>query len=219
MRKKPQITPMKPLKALTEKQKEYIRAIVECKIIFCIGATGSGKSYVSVLKSLEELLRGSIDKIIITRPTQEISSRGLGYLKGTLDEKYASFIKPVEQIILSAVPKSLYNELIAMEKIVFEPLEYMVGMTFPKRSIAILDEAENCDLKQLRMFLTRMGGGRLIINGDEKQTYKYVVPPLSYVIDALDDLDDVAVIRFLPQDIVRDQLLGIICERIDKIVI
>lgn len=208
---------MKTLKPLNNRQADYIRSISENKIIFCTGGPGTAKSYIPIAKSLEELLCGKIDQIIICRPTQEISHKGLGFTPGTLEQKYYNFIKPMEHIILEIIDKHLYQTLVKDEKIIFEPLEYMIGMTFPKNSIAILDEAEQCDTKQLRMFLTRIGGGRIVINGDEKQVYHKSSSDLTKVINALKDVDGIDFIHFLPQDTVRDSIISLICEKIDNI--
>ena len=64
---------------------------------------------------------------------------------------------------------SFFEWLKTTEQIIVEPLAYMRGTTYD-RSIMLLDEAQNCSVKQMLMTLTRIGdGSKMIITGDPSQ--------------------------------------------------
>ena len=61
------------------------------------------------------------------------------------------------------------NKKIETGEIEIAPLAFMRGRTL-KNSFAILDEAQNATLTQIKMFLTRIGeNSKLVVNGDPSQ--------------------------------------------------
>jgi phosphate starvation-inducible protein PhoH and related proteins len=96
----------------------------------------------------------------------------------------------------------------------FVPLAYMRGRTF-HRTICILDEAQNCTVKQLHVFLTRMGiGSRMIITGDLRQS-DIKRSGLETVTRLLEPIGGIVIHRFGRCDIVRHKLVQQVDEALE----
>jgi phosphate starvation-inducible PhoH-like protein len=105
-----------------------------------------------------------------------------------------------------------------IKKIEIVPLAFMRGHTF-KNCIVIADELQNASFKQIKNLLTRIGeGGRLIINGDLNQSDlpRDMQGGLREVVNKLKNLEEVGVIRFDREDIVRDPFIAKILDELDK---
>jgi len=155
---------------------EY-KGIEECQCITidsqdCLYLTNNfiptHNSFVAAGMASELLAKGSCEKIIVTRPLI-CTGKDIGSLPGELNEKIHPYMMPMYEN-LSYFFGNQFNILIERRKICFEPLELMRGMTY-HNSIMILDEAQNCTIEQIKMFVTRMGeNSKCLINGDIKQT-------------------------------------------------
>jgi phosphate starvation-inducible PhoH-like protein len=184
-----------PVEAKTANQSKYLKAIRNKTIVFSIGPAGTGKSYVVAAEAAEQLKAGEVEQIILTRPAVE-TGPSMGFLPGTLEEKYAPFLDPFKDTLQRRLGKSAYDAHLKNEKIAPRPLSHMRGATF-KNAVAILDEAQNITPHEMLMFLTRIGeGSTVVINGDLEQQD---IPGLSGLRDAIERLEghpDVAVIEF-----------------------
>lgn len=160
------------LVSATDGQKDYIITMVENEITFCTGPAGSGKSYCATGIACQELFsdKSVIDRIVITRPIVGLGRKSMGSLPGTMEEKMAPYISPIEKHLIYFLGNDLYNKLRNEKRIKIAPLEYMRGETFDN-SFVLLDEAQNADYSELKMFITRFGeGSKMVLNGDVKQT-------------------------------------------------
>ena len=164
-------------------------------------------TYVTTYTALELTDQRLYDKIILTKPAQE-SGEKLGFLPGDVDEKIApymeSFVTTMEKLVGAVTTKAFVDKDIIEAR----PLAYMRGSTFDN-SIMILDEAQNCDLRQLILFVTRMGEtSKVIICGDVEQ---YDVPQsqsgLSTFFEMTKNIKGVATFEFKREDIVRSKIL------------
>ena len=101
-------------------------------------------------------------------------------------------------------------------RIKFEPLETMRGATF-HNAYMILDEAQNCTLEQIKMFITRMGeNSKVIINGDTKQTDLYNNTGLSFCLDKLSALNGIGICELGYGDIQRNGILGAVLHALES---
>jgi phosphate starvation-inducible PhoH-like protein len=109
------------------------------------------------------------------------------------------------------------QEFMAEGTIQIAPLAYMRGRTLD-RACVILDEAQNTNMGQLKMFLTRMGpSAKFIVTGDATQVD---LPHredsgLLKGISLLKNIKGVSTIFFTNEDIVRHPLVTKIVRAFD----
>lgn len=158
----------KPIKARNRTQEEMIRAYFENDLIFAVGPAGTGKTYIAIALAVRALKNREIKKIILTRPAVEAGER-LGFLPGDLKDKLDPYLQPLYDALGDMIPAKRLQEFMADGIIQIAPLAYMRGRTLD-RACVILDEAQNTNLGQLKMFLTRMGcDAKFIVTGDASQ--------------------------------------------------
>ena len=204
------------LKAKTDNQYEYIRAIAESDITICTGPAGSGKTAVSVGLACEYLDSNKVEKIVITRPVVE-SGKGLGYLPGTFQEKIHPYLVTVIEEMNGYLGSEIVNKLRAENLIEICPLEYMRGRNF-HNSFMILDEAQNATFEQIKMFLTRLGRrSKCVINGDVNQSD--LIPRLRGALtmcsDRLIDTEGVSIVELNENDIIRNKIIARVLAKLD----
>jgi phosphate starvation-inducible PhoH-like protein len=199
--------------SLSPKQKEYSDAIINTTITFCWGPAGSSKTFSACYTALQLLARNEVQKIILTKPIQE-SGEKLGSLPGDVSEKISPFMESFLITMEKIISKEKLGQLINDKSIEFRPLAYMRGATFDD-TVMILDEAQNCDMKQIMLYTTRMGNGsKAIIAGDVTQhdiSHEKVALPI--FIDIMKGIDSIASVQFGEEDIVRSKILKEIVKR------
>lgn len=152
----------------TLNQKLYLQAISKHAITFGIGPAGTGKTYLAMAIALKELLNGTVERIIVTRPAVE-AGEALGFLPGELQEKILPYLTPLYDAMYEMIGKESANQLVERGIIEIAPLAYMRGRTL-SNAFVVLDEAQNTTHEQMMMFLTRLGdGSRMVITGDITQ--------------------------------------------------
>jgi phosphate starvation-inducible PhoH-like protein len=192
------------VKPLNYIQGEYLDAIRTSDIIFGVGSAGTGKTYVAASYAAGELYNRRIQKIILTRPNVE-TGRGLGFLPGELDEKYAPYLQPFDQVFTRTLGKGFYEYALKSKDIEPKPLGFMRGASF-ENCIILVDEAQNLTKVEFKMLLSRIGKNcKVILSGDPKQTDI----PDSGLTDAcrrLENIPGVEVVNFRDDDIVRSPM-------------
>tara|TARA_B100002052_G_scaffold67546_1_gene60902 strand:- start:1833 stop:2540 length:708 start_codon:yes stop_codon:yes gene_type:complete len=213
--KKSRRTTVKPVNAKTDNHHDYIMSIINNPITICVGPAGSGKSYISAGMFANFLYEESFDQLIATRPLV-CSGKDLGSLPGEMNEKIAPYLKPIEENIKSFLGQANYGLHFNNGKIRYEPLEVMRGATFDY-SCMILDEAQNCTLDQLKMFITRMGiNSKIVINGDINQTDLRSRSGLETLIRKVEDIEGVGVCYLTHDDIQRNGIIGEILRALEE---
>ena len=150
-------------------QELYLESLRTSPLTIGAGPAGSGKTFLVTAVALEKLLNREVDKIVITRPVVE-SDEKLGFLPGTLEEKLDPYLRPLYDAIEDHVGPTMAKRLLESGKIEIAPLAYMRGRTF-NNCFVILDEAQNATVKQMKMFLTRLGFNTFAcIDGDVSQS-------------------------------------------------
>lgn len=203
------------LEAKTENQKIYIRSIIENDVIFCTGPSGTGKSFIAAGIASEHLEKDKIESIIVTRPLV-CTGKDIGSLPGELNEKIKPYLQPMEENLKYFLGRDKFGLYYNTRRIKLEPLETMRGATY-HNSYMILDEAQNCTLEQIKMFITRMGkDSKVIINGDTKQTDIYRDSGLAYCISKLENIPGVGICKLDYQDIQRNGIIGAVLYALDR---
>ena len=204
-----------PITAKTINQKDYIRDIVENDVVFCTGPSGSGKSYIAAGIAANHIYRDEVEQVIVTRPLV-CAGKDIGSLPGELDEKIKPYLLPMEENLKHFLGRDYYGKLFNEGRIRYEPLEVMRGATFHD-AFMILDEAQNCTLDQIKMFITRMGeNSKVLINGDIRQTDIRKFSGLLDCIDRLEDVEGVGVSRLYYEDIQRNGIIGRVLEALEE---
>lgn len=194
--------PEREIELLTIAQRRYLNSMKHNIITVGLGVAGTGKSYVGLSYACEQLRAKRISKIILTRPGVE-AGESYGFLPGELEEKYAPYIEPMRDILYKRLGKTYAEYLLKTRAIDARPLAYIRGSTF-EDAIVILDEAQNCTVAQMKLFLTRIGEGcRVIINGDESQKDIKGYSGLNDCVDRIRDISGVGVVQFGIDDVVR----------------
>ncbi len=208
----------KPIFAKTLKQDEYIKCIQKKDLIFSIGAAGTGKTYLAVCYAVSELKKGHIEKIILTRPAVE-AGESLGFLPGDLKEKVDPYLRPLYDALYDMLGVENVTSMIEKQIIEIAPLAYMRGRTL-ENAFIILDEAQNATIDQLKMFLTRLGfNSKMIVTGDISQVDlpNSKKSGLKVSANLLKGLDEVGLIIFEKNDVVRHPLVAKIIDRFEKL--
>lgn len=185
-------------------QSTYLEAIRNNEIILGIGSAGTGKTYIAASYAAGELFHRRIEKIILTRPNIEVGA-GLGFLPGTLEEKYAPFLDPFDGIFNKCLGKGFYEYALKSKTIEPRPLGFMRGATFDN-CIVLIDECQNMTKSEFKMILSRIGKNcKVILSGDQDQS-DIVESGLLDAVNRLEHIPGIEVVRFMDHDIVRSKM-------------
>ena len=207
----------KPVRARNKTQQELVKAYFNSDLIFAAGPAGTGKTYIAIALAVRALKNREIKRIILTRPAVEAGER-LGFLPGDMKDKLDPYLQPLYDALGDMIPAKKLQEFIADGTIQIAPLACMRGRTLD-RACVILDEAQNTNLGQLKMFLTRMGpNAKFIVTGDASQVDLPRKSDSGFIrgINLLKAIKGVSVIRFSNEDIVRHPLVGKIVKAFDS---
>ncbi|MBN8812254.1 PhoH family protein [Sphingomonas sp. NPDC092331] len=195
-------------------QTQYMRALVSNDMIFALGPAGTGKTYLAVAQAVAQLITGSVQRLILSRPAVEAGER-LGFLPGDMKEKVDPYLRPIYDALYDCLPAEQVERRIASGEIEIAPIAFMRGRTLAD-AFVILDEAQNTTPAQMKMFLTRFGqNSRMVICGDPNQVDLPGGPPASGLNDAtrrLEGVEGIAFSRFSTADVVRHPIVGRIVE-------
>jgi phosphate starvation-inducible PhoH-like protein len=194
-------------------QIEYMRALARTDVIFALGPAGTGKTYVAVAQAVSQLMTGSVQRLILSRPAVEAGEK-LGFLPGDMKDKVDPYLRPLYDALYDCMPPEQVERRLANGEIEIAPIAFMRGRTLAD-AFVILDEAQNTTREQMKMFLTRIGfGSKCVVTGDVSQ----IDLPRgtdSGLIDAervLRRVSGIAMTRFTSADVVRHPLVARIVE-------
>ena len=197
-------------------QVRYMEALNRDDIIFALGPAGTGKTYLAVAQAVQQLVAGSVDRLILSRPAVEAGER-LGFLPGDMREKVDPYLRPLYDALYDMLPSEQVERRISSGEIEIAPLAFMRGRTLAS-AFVILDEAQNTTPLQMKMFLTRFGqGSRMVICGDPNQVD---LPPqtrsgLADAVEKLEGVQGIATLRFATSEVVRHPIVGRIVDAYD----
>ncbi|MEL6747309.1 MAG: PhoH family protein [Pseudomonadota bacterium] len=209
-------TQRRTVNARTVTQTEYIKALHETDLVFGIGPAGTGKTYIAVAHGAARLERGEVEKLILSRPAVEAGER-LGFLPGDMKDKVDPYLRPLYDALFDTLGQGKVEKAIETGVIEIAPLAFMRGRTLGD-AVVILDEAQNCTVMQMKMFLTRLGeNAQMIVTGDPTQID---LPPgqqsgLMDAVHRLTGIDEVSAVQFTQGDVVRRKLVGEIVRAYD----
>lgn len=207
----------KTVRARTANQKLMVQACDKNDIVFAIGPAGTGKTYTAVALAVRALKNKVVKKIILTRPAVE-AGESLGFLPGDLKEKIDPYLRPLYDALDDMIPADKLAYYMSTRTIEIAPLAYMRGRTLDNAFI-ILDEAQNTNDLQIKMFLTRIGpNAKAIITGDPTQVDlpKNQQSGLWRATRLLKNIDGISHIELDEEDVVRHRLVKAIIKAYNK---
>ena len=197
------------IKCKTLGQKKYVNALKRNTVVFGVGP--------AVAMAVLAYKNKEVEKIILTRPAVEAGEK-LGFLPGDLQNKVDPYLRPLYDALYDFLGPETFKNLSERGVIEVAPLAYMRGRTLNDAYI-ILDEAQNCTIEQMKMFLTRFGeGSRVVVTGDITQID---LPPerksgLVHALGVLKDVEGISQIYLTYKDVVRHEMVQRIISAYDK---
>jgi len=192
----------------TPTQARYLEALAQCELVFGLGPAGTGKTFLAVAYGAGLLLRGAVDRLIVSRPAVEAGER-LGFLPGDLTEKVDPYMAPVWEALTDILGAEQLRRRREKGEIEVAPIAFLRGRTL-SHAFVIVDEAQNASRAQMKMVLTRLGeGARMAVTGDPTQID--LPNPndtgLAHAVGLLEGVKGIGVTRFTAEDVVRHPLV------------
>src|SRR5687767_11447061 len=207
----------KTLRARTHNQARYLKALESHDVVFAIGPAGTGKTYLAVAAAVHALRQKKVERIVLVRPAVE-AGESLGFLPGDMQEKVDPYLRPLYDALQDLMPFEKIRRFLELGVIEIAPLAFMRGRTLTN-AFVILDEAQNTTVRQMKMFLTRLGqGARAAITGDITQI-DLANPQTSGLVqiqEILANIPDIKFIYFEKSDVVRHRLVREILRAFDE---
>jgi phosphate starvation-inducible PhoH-like protein len=196
----------------------YMQQLASHDMIFALGPAGTGKTYLAVAQAVSQLISGSVQRMILSRPAVEAGEK-IGFLPGDMKEKVDPYLRPLYDALYDCMPPEQVERHIASGVIEVAPIAFMRGRTLAD-AFVILDEAQNTTREQMKMFLTRFGqNSRMVICGDPSQVDIPGGVAMSGLADAvakLEGIPGISMIRFTAADVVRHPIVGKIVEAYER---
>ncbi len=202
----------------TDGQRALAGSIDANTLTFAIGPAGTGKTFLAIVMAVRALKNRDVSRIVLSRPAVEAGEK-LGFLPGDMREKVDPYLRPLYDALAELLDAATTEKYLERGTIEVAPLAYMRGRTL-NDAFVILDEAQNATHEQLKMFLTRLGGGsKMVVTGDDTQ----IDLPRGMRSGILDverlfaGIDDVGVVRLDENDVVRHPLVGRLVAAYDRL--
>jgi phosphate starvation-inducible PhoH-like protein len=192
----------------TPTQAAYLTALAKHDLVLGLGPAGTGKTFLAVAHGAGLLLRGAVDRLIVSRPAVEAGER-LGFLPGDMNEKVDPYMAPVWEALTDILGVEQMRRRREKGEIEVAPIAFLRGRTL-RHAFVIVDEAQNASRAQMKMVLTRLGeGSRMAVTGDPTQIDLPNVGDsgLAHAVGLLEGVEGVAVTRFTAADVVRHPLV------------
>lgn len=200
----------------SHRQLDFFNTIRDHTITLCTGPAGTAKTFVACYSALDHYSRGVCKKIVLVKPAVE-SGDALGFLPGSLQEKIAPFMDSYTSNMEKIISKEKLHLLIDKGVIEMKSLSHIRGSTADE-SFMLMDESQNADLRQIVLFVTRMGkDSKIVICGDTTQYDMHKRrKDFGTFSEILQGINQVESFAFDRADIVRNPLLIEITDRYEK---
>ena len=211
----------------TDNQKKLIEIILDKhnRCIFIEGPAGVSKTSTAVYAALQLIKQKKVSDIIFVRSAVESADSKIGYLPGTIDDKFeaymAPFVEKMEEFLDSGTIKRLHND----SRVNAMPVNYIRGLHWPAKCI-IVDECQNITFRELVTTITRLGEfSKIIFLGDP---YQSDLPSnksggfekLSNLFSSEDSKENgIQSFKFTKEDIVRSAFVKFVVKKLEEVAI
>ena len=165
------------IEPLTDNQTKLFDSYNEGKNIVAYGAAGTGKTFITLYKALNEVMDeiSPYEQIYVIRSL--VATREIGFLPGDHEDKadiyqipYKNMVKYMFQLPTETDFEMLYGNLKQQETIKFWSTSFVRGTTLDN-SIIIVDEFQNLNFHELDSIITRVGeNSKIMFCGDASQS-------------------------------------------------
>ncbi len=179
-RHKKQIRPVNDEQALAD----FLLRESQVEVVILIGPAGTGKTLLSLKAAYDQCVSGVYKKVKCWRINEPLG-RDLGFLPGSVEEKFGPWAIPVWSALEKAVDDDLLHQISGkvevedVEKLKdyglspgwfsVEPITFARGST-EDDTFLIIDEVQNMTPKQVKTLITRAGyGSKIVLTGDVQQ--------------------------------------------------
>lgn len=209
---------------LTPKQQQFFKIMVDknTKVVFLSGPAGTSKTFLAVYAALHLFNEDSKNiKINYLRTVVESSQKSLGFLKGSLEEKFDPYMRPLVDKIGEILNEKETSLLLDNKALDAAPINFIRGQDW-KNQVVIADEMQNATIQELTTILTRINSNtKIFICGDEFQSdIRNTGFSKTCQIFETEEASSHGIysLRFTKEDIMRDPVVAYILEKIEKIV-
>ena len=173
-------------------------------VVSLIGKAGSGKTLCAIAAGLQQVMdkESQYKRLIVSRPVMPMG-KDLGYLPGTMEEKMAPWLAPVQDNLrfLFGDDNMMLNQYMQKNIIEIEALTYIRGRSI-QNAFIIIDECQNLTRHEIKTILTRVGEGtKIVLTGDIEQIDNVNIDEtsngLTYAIEKLKHYDITGHITFI----------------------
>ena len=142
--------------------------------IALIGSAGSGKTLLAIACAVSQ--KKKYDRILVARPAIELSNKTMGFLPGTLEDKYNPYLAPVRSACRFIMDKTEekkkepdVSKWMDEKGIELLPLSMIRGDTF-HHAFILVDEAQNLTPNEVKTIVSRAGENtKIVFTGDINQ--------------------------------------------------
>ena len=203
---------------LTEKQSKFHKIMrnPETRVVFMSGPAGTAKTFLSVYSALYKHNKDQLLKILYLRSLAESAEKSMGFLKGSMDDKFNPYIGPLEDKLdelLNAHEKHQLQQRDAA------PINFIRGATW-RNKVVIVDEAQNMTVKELTTVITRISvNTTLYVCGDTMQS-DIRSTGFEKFCKVFDDEESrshgIHHLAFNKDDVMRDKIISYLVDKIEK---
>ncbi len=162
---------LKEFDPLTGAQELFYKNYDSGKSQVLMGSAGVGKTFLALYKAFDEILHTKTNyrRVVIVRSA--VSTRDVGFLPGTLEEKQAVYETPYQGICSELFGRGDAYSILTKHRVVeFMLTSYVRGITLDE-TIVIVDEFQNLTSHEADSIITRLGkGSKIVFCGDTAQT-------------------------------------------------
>ena len=206
---------------LTERQVEFhkIMRSPKTRVVFLSGPAGTAKTFLSIYTALYKHYDDNLLNILYLRSLAESADKGMGFLKGTMDDKFGPYVGPLDDKLEELLSPAEKKHIEMKQVIQAAPINFMRGATW-RNKVVIVDEAQNMTIKELTTILTRISrNSTLYICGDTMQSDIRNTGYAKFCEVFGDEESEsygVYHLEFTKEDIMRDKIISYLVEKIEK---